>query len=111
MAKKIVVIIRKPPHGTLYPAEGLRVAVAVSTSEATVVTLGDGVYTFLKETDKTLYQRHLDFLKDAEIPIIIDKESLEERGLKSENLIEQVTVKEREEVLKILAEADVTLTF
>lgn len=69
MSKKIVVILRKPPHGSLFPAEGLPVAVAVSASEAKVISLGDSVYAFLKGTDMTLYKHHSDFLKETEIPV------------------------------------------
>ncbi len=117
MAKKIAIILRKPPHGSLYPAEGLRVAVAVSTLDTTVISLGDSVYAFLKETDMTLYKHHLDFLSrpildDAEpLQILIDKVSLLERGLTKENLIDGVTVKERSEIINILGETDITLAF
>ena len=111
MSKNIVVILRKPPHGSLYPAEGLRVAVAVSASETKVVSIGDSVYAFLKETDMTLYRHHLDFLKETEIPVLIDKDSLEERGLTHENLVDDVTVEEHSKILNSIAEADATLTF
>lgn len=117
MSKKIVVVLRKPPHGSLFPAEGLRVAVAVSTSDTTVVSIGDSVYAFLKETDMTLYKRHLDFLSRPMLeeakPLLvhIDKVSLLERGLNTEDLVEGVTVKERDEILSIIAKADATLTF
>jgi len=117
MPKKIVVLLKKPPHGSLFPAEGLRVAVAVSTSETTVVSIGDSVYAFLKETDMTLYKRHLDFLsrpmlEDAKPLLVhVDKDSLLERGLAEEHLAEGVTIKERSEILSILAKADTILTF
>jgi sulfur relay (sulfurtransferase) DsrF/TusC family protein len=111
MSKQIVIILKKPPHGSLYPAEGLRVAVAVSASETKVVSIGDSTYAFLKETDMTLYKHHLDFLNEAEIPVLIDKESLVERGLSEGNLVEGVTIKEHGEILDILANADATLTF
>lgn len=111
MSKTIVIILRKPPHGSLYPAEGLRVAVAVSASETKVVSIGDSVYAFLKEVDMTLYKHHLDFLKETEIPVFIDKDSLEERGLTERDLVDAVTVKERKEILNVIAGADATLTF
>jgi sulfur relay (sulfurtransferase) DsrF/TusC family protein len=111
MPKKIVVILRKPPHGSLFPAEGLRVAVAVSASETKVVSVGDSTYAFLEEADMTLYKHHMDFLKEAEIPVVVDKDSLEERGLAEGNLVEGVTVKKHSEILNIIAEADATLTF
>jgi sulfur relay (sulfurtransferase) DsrF/TusC family protein len=111
MSKKILVILRKPPHGSLYPAEGLRVAVAVSASETKVASIGDSVYAFVKETDMTLYKHHLDFLKETEIPVLIDKESLETRGLTQADLVDGVTVKEHSEIIETMAEADATLIF
>ncbi|MFP3984743.1 MAG: DsrE family protein [Candidatus Bathyarchaeia archaeon] len=111
MSKKIVVILKKPPHGSLFPAEGLRVAVAVSASEAKVVSLGDSVYAFLKGTDMTLYKHHLDFLKETEIPILIDKDSLIEYGLTEDDLINNVKVEERNEILNMIADADAIITF
>jgi sulfur relay (sulfurtransferase) DsrF/TusC family protein len=111
MSKNIVVILRKPPHGSLYPAEGLRVAVAISASETKVVSLEDSVYAFLKEADMTLYKHHLDFLKETEVPVFIDKDSLKERGLTAKDLVDAVMVKERSEILNTIAEADATLAF
>jgi sulfur relay (sulfurtransferase) DsrF/TusC family protein len=111
MEKKIVVILRKPPHGTLYPAEGLRVAVALSVSEPKVISIGDSVYAFLQEVDMSLYKHHIDFLSEIEIPILIDKDSLEERGLIKGDLVDGVTVKERKQILSTIATADATLTF
>jgi sulfur relay (sulfurtransferase) DsrF/TusC family protein len=111
MSKNIVVILRKPPHGSLYPAEGLRVAVAISASETNVVSIEDSVYAFLKDADMTLYKHHLDFLKETEVPVFIDKDSLEERGLTAKDLVDAVIVKERSEILSTIAKADATLAF
>ena len=111
MSKNIVIILKKPPHGSLYPAEGLRVAVAVSASETKVVSINDSVYAFLKETDMTLYKHHLNFLKETEIPVLVDKDSLDERGLTEGDLVDAIAVKEHSEILKVMANADATLTF
>ena len=111
MSKKILVILRKPPHGSLYPAEGLRVAVAVSASDTKVVSIGDSVYAFVKETDMMLYKHHLDFLLETEIPVLIDKESLDTRGLTQADLVDGVTVKEHRGIIEAMAEADATLIF
>jgi len=87
------------------------VAVAVSASETKVVSIEDSVYAFLKETDMTLYKHHLDFLMETEIPVFIDKDSLETRGLTQEDLVGGVTVEEHSKILNTIAEADATLTF
>ena len=108
----VVIILRKPPHGTLFPVEGLRMAVAISADfEPTVIAIDDGVYTFIKNVDRTLYQMHLDFLKGIDIEIIIDKKSLDERRISKEDLIDDVIVKEHEEILKLLAKCDVAIPF
>lgn len=112
MFEKIVVILRKPPHGSMFVAEGLRAAVAVSARlETTVVSIEDSVYAFLKNVDATIYKKHLDFLKETEIPIFVDKDSLGERGLTKEDLLDAVEVKEHRKILDILSEADATVTF
>ena len=111
MSKNIVIILKRPPHGSLFPAEGLRVAVAVSASDAKVVCIKDSVYAFLKETDMILYKHHLGFLNDCEIPVLVDKNSLDERGLTKSDLIEGVTVIEHTQIIEELTSADATLTF
>ena len=111
MTKQIVVILRKPPQGSLYPAEGLRVAVAISASDTKVVSLEGSVFAFLREADMTLYKHHLDFLIEAEIPVLIDEASLNKLGLSKENLVDNVMIKKHSEILQIIADADATLTF
>lgn len=86
-------------------------AVAVSASDAKVVCIEDSVYAFLKETDMTLYNHHLNFLTECEIPVLVDKNSLDERGLTKNDLLECVTVVEHAQIIEELASADATLTF
>lgn len=112
MFEKIVVILRKPPHGSMFAAEGLRVAVALSGRlETTVVSIEDSVYAFLKNMDTTIYKKHLDFLKEIEVPILLDSDSLKERRLSKEDLLDAVEVKQHSEILDTLSEADATITF
>lgn len=110
--KNIVIILRRPPHGTLFPVEGLRMSVAVSGDfEPITLVINDAVFAFLKDVDKTMYDPHLNFLKKIDLDIVIDKKSLDERGISKENLIDDVIVKEHDEVLRILAECDVAIPF
>jgi tRNA 2-thiouridine synthesizing protein C len=110
--KTIVILLRQPPHGTLYPVEGLRMSVAVSADfDPITIAINDGVYTFIKDVDKTMYSMHIDFLKNIDLDIFVDKKSLEERGLSKDDLIEEVEVKEHNEILKMLADSTVTIPF
>jgi len=110
--KEIVILLRQPPHGTLYPVEGLRMSVAVSADfDPITIAINDGVYTFIKDTDKAMYSMHIDFLKNIDLDIYVDKKSLDERGLTKEDLIEQVEVKEHGEILKMIENSTVTIPF
>ncbi len=110
--KNVVIVLKQPPHGTLYPVEGLRMSVALSGDfEPITLVINDAIFAFIKDVDKTMYQPHMDFLKEIDLDIIVDKKSLDERGLSQNDLIEQVLVKEHDEILKILAECDVTIPF
>ncbi len=110
--KEVVILLRQPPHGTLYPVEGLRMSVAVSADfDPITVAINDGVYAFLKDVDKTMYSMHIDFLKNIDLDIYVDKKSLDDRGLTKEDLIEQVDVKEHGEILKMIENSTVTIPF
>ena len=110
--KNVVILLRQPPHGTLYPVEGLRMTVAVSGDfEPITIAINDGVYTFLKDVDKTMYSMHIDFIKNIDLDIFVDKKSLDERGLTRDDLIDNVDVKEHGEILKMIADSTVTIPF
>lgn len=110
--KNVVILLKQPPHGTLYPVEGLRMSVAVCGDfEPITLVINDAVYAFIKDVDKTMYQPHIDFLTGIDLEIIVDKKSLEARDLSKDDLVDQVIVKEHDEILKILAKCDVTIPF
>jgi len=110
--KIVVIVLRQPPHGTLYPVEGLRMSVAVSGDfEPITLVINDAVFAFLRDVDKTMYQTHINFLRGIDLDIILDKKSLDERGLTQNDLIDEVIIKEHGEILKILADCDVAIPF
>ena len=110
--KTVVILLRQPPHGTLYPVEGLRMSVAVSADfDPITIAINDGVYTFLKDTDKTMYSMHIEFLKNIDLDIYVDKKSLDERGLTKDDLVDDVEVKEHGDILKLIENSTVTIPF
>ncbi|TFG15413.1 MAG: hypothetical protein EU531_08375 [Promethearchaeota archaeon] len=110
--KNVVILLRKPPHGTLYPVEGLRMSVAVSADfDPITIAINEGVYTFLKDTDKTMYSMHIEFLKNIGLDIYVDKKSLDALGLTKDDLVEDVEVKEHGDILKLIENSTVTIPF
>jgi len=110
--KKVVILLRQPPHGTQYPAEGLRMTVAASANfDPITIAINDAVYTFTKDVNKTMYDMHIEFVRNNDLDIFVDKKFLDERGLTKDDLIAQVEVKEHGEILKIIADSTVTIPF
>ena len=110
--KNIVILLRQPPHGTLYPVEGLRMTVAVSADfDPITVVINDAVFAFIKDVDKTMYSMHIEFIRNIDLDILIDKKSLDERGLTKDDLIDKVEIKEHQEILDIIANSTVTIPF
>ncbi len=102
----LVILLRQPPHGSLYPVEGLRMAVATEDFDPLVIAINDGVYTFMKKADKAVYQTHINFLKEIGLEIWADEKALEERGLTKEDLMAEVDVKSHKEVLDSIVNAN-----
>ena len=110
--KNVCIVLRKPPIGTLYPCEGLRMSVALAGDmEPITVAMGDGVYAFLKGADKTMYQMHYDFIKEVDLDVLVDKKSLDERGLTKDDLIDGLEVKEHKEILEIFRSMHAVIPF
>lgn len=110
--KNVAVVIRQAPHGTLYPVEGLRMSVALAGDmDPITVVMGDGVYAFLKTTNRAMYQMHYDFIKGIDLEVFVDKKALDERGLTKNDILDDLEVKEHSEILKILTGVDTVIPF
>ena len=110
--KNVCILLRQPPIGTLYPCEGLRMSVALAGDmDPVTVAMNDGVFAFLKGADKTMYQVHIDFLKEIDCDIFVDKRSLDERQLTKDDLTDEVQIKEHAEILEIINGMDIVIPF
>lgn len=117
--KKFMFVNRKAPHGTIYALESLEVVLitAAFDQDVSLVFLDDGVYQLKKgqqtkgiETKNfsTTY-RALDGY-DIE-KLYVEKESMDARGLKEEDLLVDVTVLTSKEMGELMGEQDVVLSF
>ena len=93
--KKIMFTVRKGPHGTIYVYEGLEVKLIMAAYDAdiSVVFMDDGVYALQAGQDTTElgikgFEKTYGVLVDYEIDkVYVDSTSMEERGLKVEDLV------------------------
>jgi tRNA 2-thiouridine synthesizing protein C len=131
--KKFMFINRKAPYGTIYALEALEVVLisAAFEQDVSVAFLDDGVYQLLKGQNTTgigmknfspTYRALGDY---AVKKLYVEKESLKERGLRAEDLIEVnfededddfkekplIDIVGRSELTEIMAQQDVLLNF
>lgn len=93
--KKIMFTVRKGPHGTIYVYEGLEVKLIMAAYDAdiSVVFMDDGVYALQAGQDTEElgikgFEKTYGVLVDYEIDkVYVDSTSMEERGLKVEDLV------------------------
>ena len=132
-AKKFLYVNRKAPYGTIYALESLEVVLigAAFEQDVTLVFVDDGVFQLTKgqNTDGIgvkNFSPTFRALGDYDVQkLFVERESLEERGLSEDDLIEvvyededddwaekpAVHVKSRAEIADIMADSDVVLSF
>ena len=131
--KKFLYVNRKAPYGTIYALESLEVVLigAAFEQDVTLVFVDDGVFQLTKgqNTDGIgvkNFSPTFRALGDYDVQkLFVERESLEERGLSEDDLIEVVYededddwaekpaihVKSRAEIADIMADSDVVLSF
>lgn len=103
--KKLMYVNRKAPHGTVYALESLEVVLigAAFDQDISLVFIDDGVYQIVKGQDPTdtgikNFAPTYKALGDYDVKkMYIDKESLEERGLTQDDLMDLVWEDEAED--------------
>ena len=117
--KKFMFVNRKAPHGTIYALESLEVVLitAAFDQDVSLVFLDDGVYQ-LKKGQQTKGIATKNFspayraLEGYDVEkLYVEKESMEARGLREEDLLVDVTVLGRAEMGELMDQQDVVLSF
>ena len=131
--KKFMFVNRKAPYGTIYALEALEVVLisAAFEQDVSLAFLDDGVYQLMKGQN-TIGIGMKNFsptyraLGDYDITkLYVERESLDERGLKPEDLMEityedekedfaekpSIRIVSRSELTEIMAQRDVLLNF
>lgn len=131
--KKFMYVNRRAPYGTVYALETLEVVLigAAFDQDVSVAFLDDGVFQIVKGQDTTQigmknFSPTFRALGDYEVSkLYVEKESLEERGLAPDDLLEityededddwaekpSIRIVDRSELTEIMAAQDVILSF
>ncbi|MEO0160934.1 MAG: DsrE family protein [candidate division WOR-3 bacterium] len=115
--KKIVILSTKPPYGSSINAEAFRAGLGLAFSEMKVdlILIGDGVYSGIKkQSPEQLQMKPLSEvyknITEYRINLFIDKDSIEERNLKTDELVSAPLIT-RAQLKEKINTADVILTF
>ena len=116
---KIMFVNRNAPHGSIYAWEGLEVILIFGAyeNELGAAYVDDGVFCLKKGQDTSAigikgFLQTLPVLEDYGCEkIYVDKESMEKRGLTTDDFAIPVEVVDSAALGKIMAEQDVLLPF
>jgi tRNA 2-thiouridine synthesizing protein C len=109
--KKILLLISSSPFSTLNNYEALRSSIALFDHKVSITWKDDGVYYILKSTNKTRTKSFLGLVEDLNIELYASEESLTNRGLSKEEIIDNVILLKRQGLLDLLSEAQLVMTF
>ena len=117
MPKRVFIAFLRPPVGTSFYAEGVRLALGVlggsEEHEVTIAHMGKGVACALKGVDRSYAQDLLEMFQSdgAGKPFYVERESLEEEGIPESELDERFSVASRDELRQKMLRADATFSF
>lgn len=117
--KKVTVLMRKAPYGSVYSAEGFRAIMGLGVFEmdVRVAFVDDGVYVLLKGQDPSKLEMKalgdgFPMLPDFEVnQFYVHAPSLEERGLGTADLVMDVEALDNAGFAQLLEESDAVLPF
>lgn len=113
--KKFMFVNRRAPYGTVYALEGLEMVLITGAfdQDVSVVFMDDGVYQIVKNQDtKAVNMKNFSptfrALEGYDIEkLFVEKESIEARGLTTDDFVVDVQVKTADEIAALMAEQHV----
>ena len=119
VVKKFLYINRRAPHGTIYAHEALEVVLigAAFEQDVSMAFLDDGVFQLKKDqnTDQINTKNFSKTFSALEMydveKLYVEKESLDERGISSDDLAVDVKIISSDEMKKLITDSEVILNF
>ncbi|MHA2261459.1 MAG: DsrE family protein [Candidatus Thorarchaeota archaeon] len=111
--RKVLIIVRSRPFGTIINFEGWRAAVSMigMDHEPTMLFMGDGVYCLLKTMDQTPIRMFKSTYEGFDGKICASGKSLENRGISDSEIFEGVEILDENGIGQAMTENEVVLTF
>ena len=119
VVKKFLYINRRAPHGTIYAHEALEVVLigAAFEQDVSMAFLDDGVFQLKKdqntdEINTKNFSKTFSALEMYDVEkLYVEKESLDERGISSDDLAVDVKIISSAEMKQLITDSEVILNF
>ncbi len=111
--RKVLILVNSRPYGRIINFEGWRAAVGMfgMDHEPTILFMGNGVYSLLKSADEMPFRMFKATYLDFDGRLLASKKSLEDRGISTGEIFEEVEVVDESRVAQALTENEVIVTF
>lgn len=115
--KKVVVLLRKSPLGSVKCSEALRhsVGLTLAPNEVTAVLMGPAAWLATPLAPERIgggeVKKHIDMLARLKARVVVERESLEAHGIDPSRLLPGVEVVSHREVVSVLTEAEAVIPF
>ncbi|MEK6776965.1 MAG: DsrE family protein [bacterium] len=113
--KKVTTVIRRSPFNSIVASDALRMSMGLTltNNKVTVVFVEDGVYLPVFPAPEVIgypdIKRHIETLKELGCELVVEKESMEKRGLLDRGVA--LDVKSRKEIDRIIEGSDRVIGF
>ena len=119
VVKKFLYVNRRAPHGTVYAHEALEVVLigAAFEQDVSLAFIDDGVFQLKKDQDTSEintknFSKIFAALEMYDVEkLYVERESLESRGLKEDDLSVDVKVIDSSEMKKLITDSEVIFNF
>lgn len=114
--KQLLILFQHPPIGTIYYAEGLRLAMGVATMgkeehSVDVVYRGDGAYFALQSVDRIGAAPFISALLRAGCVLKVEEESLSSRHISHDQVATDMEIINHQKVTELIKQSDFVLDF
>ncbi|MDY6994368.1 MAG: sulfurtransferase complex subunit TusC [Pseudomonadota bacterium] len=120
--KKFLYVNRKAPYGTIYALESLEVVLigAAFDQDVSLAFIDDGVYQLKKDQNTSVssgigvkdFSKTYRALEDYDVEkLYVDKTSMDERGLSTDDLIVPVQVLDKNQMSELMEQQDIIFSF
>ena len=108
---KVIFLITCGPFETLHNYESLRTSIALFYHEVHIIWIENGVFSTLKNNDRTLVEPFLRHVDDLEVSLYVSESDLTEIGFNKEDVFEGIMPLNDASLIELISDAKTVISF